>query len=64
MARKFQELLARIPAERQQKIAKRVRESRASMPLEKLLEQCNPKARRSKQDRQWLDAKPVGGELI
>lgn len=64
MARKFQELLARIPAERQQKIAKRVRESLASMPLEKLLEQCNPKARRSKQDRQWLDAKPVGRELI
>lgn len=36
--------------------------------LNELLAQCNPKARRSKQgskqDREWLDSKPVGGELI
>jgi antitoxin ChpS len=36
--------------------------------LDELLAQCNPKARRSKQgskqDREWLDSKPVGGELI
>ena len=32
--------------------------------LGELLAQCNPKARRSKQDREWLDSKPVGGELI
>jgi antitoxin ChpS len=32
--------------------------------LEELLAQCNPKAPRSRQDRDWLDAKPVGGELI
>jgi antitoxin ChpS len=36
--------------------------------LEELLAQCRPKARRSKQgseqEREWLNSKPVGGELI
>jgi antitoxin ChpS len=36
--------------------------------LDELLSQCNPKARRSKQgskqEREWLDSKPVGRELI
>jgi antitoxin ChpS len=32
--------------------------------LDELLAQCNPKARRSKQERQWLDGKPAGRELI
>jgi antitoxin ChpS len=40
--------------------------------LGELLAQCNPKARpskqgskrSSKQERDWLDSKPVGGELI
>ncbi len=37
--------------------------------LDELLAQCNPKvrrknARRSKQEREWLDSKPVGRELI
>jgi len=32
--------------------------------LEELLAQCNPRARRSKQEREWLDARPVGRELI
>jgi antitoxin ChpS len=40
--------------------------------LDQLLAQCNPKSRRSKQgskrgskqEREWLDSKPVGGELI
>jgi len=36
--------------------------------LDELLSQCDPKARRSKQgskqEREWLDSKPVGGELI
>ena len=36
--------------------------------LDELLSQCNPKARRSKQaskqEREWLHSKPVGGELI
>jgi antitoxin ChpS len=36
--------------------------------LDELLAQCDPKARRSKrgskQEREWLDSKPVGSELI
>ena len=32
--------------------------------LDELLAQCNPKAPRSNEDREWLDDKPVGGELI
>jgi len=32
--------------------------------LEELLARCNPKARRGREDRKWLDSKPVGGELI
>ena len=32
--------------------------------LDELLAQCNPKARRNKEEREWLDSKPVGGELI
>jgi antitoxin ChpS len=32
--------------------------------LDQLLAQCNPKARRSKQDLDWLKSKPAGGELL
>ena len=32
--------------------------------LDELLAQCNPKAPLSKEDREWLDAAPVGSELI
>lgn len=32
--------------------------------LDELLAQCNPKARRSKEEREWLDDKPAGGELL
>ena len=32
--------------------------------LDELLAQCNPRARRTKQEREWLDSKPVGRELI
>jgi antitoxin ChpS len=32
--------------------------------LEELLAQCNPKARRTKEEKEWLDSKRVGGELI
>jgi antitoxin ChpS len=36
--------------------------------LDELLAQCNPKTRRpkrgSQQEREWIDSKPVGGELI
>lgn len=32
--------------------------------LEELLAQCNPKAVRTKEDREWLGIKPAGSELI
>jgi antitoxin ChpS len=32
--------------------------------LSELLAQCNAKAPRSKEERDWLNGKPVGGELI
>ncbi|MDX2150885.1 MAG: antitoxin [Bryobacteraceae bacterium] len=32
--------------------------------LTELLANCKPKARRSKQDREWASSKPVGTELI
>ena len=32
--------------------------------LDELLAQCDPKAARTKEDREWLDSKPVGAELI
>ncbi len=32
--------------------------------LAELLAECNPKAPRSKEEREWLDDKPAGGELI
>jgi antitoxin ChpS len=32
--------------------------------LDELLARCDPKIRRSKQEREWLDSEPVGGELI
>ncbi|HEV2989141.1 MAG TPA: antitoxin [Candidatus Angelobacter sp.] len=32
--------------------------------LDELLKQCNPKAPRRKEERQWLKDKSAGGELI
>ena len=32
--------------------------------LDELLAQCDPKARRTKEEREWLDNQPVGRELI
>ena len=32
--------------------------------LDELLAQCNPKVRRTKEEREWLDSKPVGDELL
>ena len=32
--------------------------------LDELLAQCNAKAPRSREEREWLDDKPAGGELI
>jgi antitoxin ChpS len=39
-------------------------QQRPRYTLEELLAQCNPKAPRGKEDREWLDSKAVGGELI
>jgi antitoxin ChpS len=32
--------------------------------LDELLAQCDPKARRTQEEQEWLDSKPVGRELI
>ena len=32
--------------------------------LDELLAQCDPKARRSRRERGWLESNPVGSELI
>lgn len=39
-------------------------QQRPRYTLDELLAQCNPRAPRSKEDREWLDDKPLGGELI
>jgi antitoxin ChpS len=39
-------------------------QTRPHYTLNELLAQCYPKARRTTEDRSWLDAKPVGHELL
>jgi antitoxin ChpS len=39
-------------------------QQRTRYTLAELLAQCNPKAPRSKQEREWFGDTPVGGELI
>lgn len=39
-------------------------QARPHYTLDELLAQCHPKARRTAADRAWLDAKPVGRELL
>lgn len=39
-------------------------QKRPRYTLEELLAQCNPKAVRPREEREWLDNKPVGDELI
>lgn len=39
-------------------------QKRPRYTLEELLAQCHPKAGRTKEEREWLDDKPIGGELI
>ena len=39
-------------------------QQRPRYTLAELLAQCNRKARRSKEEREWLADKPTGGELI
>jgi antitoxin ChpS len=40
-----------------------VEPQRLRYTLDELLAQCRGSARRTAKDRQWLDAKPTGGEL-
>jgi len=39
-------------------------QQRPRYTLDELLARCNPKAQRSKEEREWLNAKPTGAELI
>jgi antitoxin ChpS len=39
-------------------------QQRRRYTLNELLAQCDPKARRSTEEQEWLEGKPVGGELI
>lgn len=39
-------------------------QARPRYTLQELLAQCDPDARRSKEDREWLRGKPAGGELV
>ena len=39
-------------------------QQRPRYTLDELLAQCNPKAPRSKQKREWVNEKPAGAELI
>jgi antitoxin ChpS len=39
-------------------------QQRPRYTLDELLAQCNPKAPRSKEEREWFTDNPAGGELI
>jgi len=39
-------------------------QKRPRYTLKELLAQCDPKARVSKEEREWIDSEPAGGELI
>jgi len=39
-------------------------QQRPRYSLDELLAQCDPKAARTKEDREWLDNKPAGAELL
>jgi antitoxin ChpS len=39
-------------------------QSRRRYTLDELLAQCDQKAPRAEEEREWLDSKPVGGEII
>lgn len=41
-----------------------VPQKRPRHTLDELLAQCHPRARRSKEEREWLKGKPVGRELL
>jgi len=39
-------------------------QKRPRYSLEELLAQCDPNAELSKEDREWIDAPPVGKEIL
>ncbi len=39
-------------------------QKRPKYNLEELLAECKPKARITKEEREWLDSGPAGGELL
>jgi antitoxin ChpS len=39
-------------------------QQRRRYTLDELLAQCDPKAPRSKEEKEWLDSKPVGAEVL
>ena len=39
-------------------------QTRPRYTLDELLAQCDPRARRTREEREWLESKPAGGELI
>jgi antitoxin ChpS len=39
-------------------------QKRPRYTLKELIAQCDPKARLTKEDREWLNSKPVGGEIL
>ena len=39
-------------------------QQRPRYSLDELLAQCNPRARRTKEEREWVTDEPTGGELI
>ena len=41
-----------------------VPQHRPRYTLDELLAQCNPKAARTKEEREWLDGNPAGAELL
>jgi antitoxin ChpS len=49
-------------AQRKRSVARKA--GRKRYTLNELLQQCDPNAPRSKEEREWLSAKPVGRELI
>jgi len=39
-------------------------QKRLRYTLKELIARCDPKARLPKEDREWLNSKPVGGEIL
>ena len=37
---------------------------RRRFTLDELLAKCNPRARRTKEEKEWIDSRRAGGELI